>query len=141
MKVVAWRPVLSGVPPPHGLAPAGVRRLSMNIPFDNFQKLGKDQVEATLKTFGSVSKGAQNIAVELADYSKKSFEEGTATIEKLVGAKTLDKAVEIQADYLKNAYEGFIAQSTKLSELYADLAKEMLKPYEGLYAKVNSPAN
>jgi len=113
----------------------------MNIPFDNFQKLGKEQVEVTLKTFGSVSKGAQNIAVELADYSKKSFEEGTATLEKLVGAKTLDKAVEIQADYLKTAYEGFIAQSTKLSELYADLAKEMLKPYEGLYAKVNSPAN
>ncbi|MFC7398778.1 phasin family protein [Chelatococcus sp. GCM10030263] len=113
----------------------------MNVPFDNFQKLGKEQVEATLKTFGSVSKGAQNIAVELADYSKKSFEESTATIEKLVGAKTLDKAVEIQTDYMKTAYEGFIAQSTKLSELYADLAKEMFKPYEGLYAKVNNAAN
>jgi phasin family protein len=113
----------------------------MNVPFDNFQKLGKEQVEATLKTFGSVSKGAQNIAVELADYSKKSFEESTATIEKLVGAKTLDKAVEIQTDYLKTAYEGFIAQSTKLSELYTDLAKEMFKPYEGLYAKVNTAAN
>jgi hypothetical protein len=113
----------------------------MSIQFENFQKYGKEQVEATLKTFGTVSKGAQNIAVEVADYSKKSFEDGTATLEKLVACKTLDKAVEIQADYLKTTYEGFVAQSTKLSELYADLAKEVFKPYEGLYAKVKSAAN
>ena len=78
-----------------------------------------------------MSKGAQAIAVEAADYAKKSFEQSTATLEKLVGAKTLDKAIEIQTDYLKTAYEGFVAQSTKLGELYANLAKEAFKPFEG----------
>jgi hypothetical protein len=37
---------------------------------------------------------------------------------------------------VKTAYEGFVAQSTKMGELYANLAKDAFKPYEGLVAKV-----
>jgi len=103
--------------------------------FDDIQKLGKDNLELSVKSFGTVSKGVQAIAVEVADYSKKSFEEGTAAAEKLFGAKTLDKAIEIQSDYFKHAYEGFVAQATKIGELYADLAKEAYKPYEGVLGK------
>jgi hypothetical protein len=103
--------------------------------FDQFQKFSQGNVDAALKSFGVVSKSAQAIAVEATDYAKKSFDQGTATLEKLIGAKTLDKAIEIQTDYLKSAYEGFLAQSTKLGELYATLAKEAFKPYEGIIAK------
>ena len=103
--------------------------------FDQFQKYGQDNMDVVIKTFGAVSKGAQTIAVETADFAKKSFETGSATMEKLIGAKTLDKALEIQTDYVKSAYEGFIAQSTRMSELYASLAKEAFKPYEVLAPK------
>ena len=103
--------------------------------FDQIQKFGKDNADAALRTFGAVSKGAQAIAIESADFAKKSFEQGTATIEKLVGAKTLDKAIEIQTDYFRSAYEGMVVQSTKLGELYANLAKDAFKPYETLVAK------
>lgn len=103
---------------------------------DELQKLGKDNLDIAMKSFGTVSKGVQAIAVEVADYSKKSFEEGTAAAEKLMGAKTLDKAVEIQSAYFKTAYEGFVAQATKIGELYADLAKETYKPYEGVLGKL-----
>jgi hypothetical protein len=102
---------------------------------DQFQKLGQDNVDVALKALGAVSKSAQAIAVETADYAKKSFEQSTATVEKLVGARTLDKAIEIQTDYLKTTYEGFVAQSTKLGELYANFAKEAFKPYEDAVAK------
>ncbi|HEX6091748.1 MAG TPA: phasin family protein [Dongiaceae bacterium] len=103
--------------------------------FDEMQKLGKDNVDATMKSFGALSKATQTIAAELADYSKKSFEDSTKVLEKLFGAKSLDKAIEIQTDYAKTAYEGFVAQATKISELYADLAKESYKPYEAFMVK------
>ena len=45
---------------------------------DEFQQLGKDNMDATLKSFGALSKSVQAIAVEMADYSKKSLEESTA---------------------------------------------------------------
>lgn len=104
--------------------------------FEDIQKVGKDQMDATLKQFGSVSKGWQTIATECADYSKKSFEAGTAALEKLFGAKSLDKAIEIQNEYAKTAYEGFVAQATKMGGLYSEMAKESYKPFEGMMAKV-----
>ncbi|KAA2235144.1 phasin family protein [Salinarimonas soli] len=106
--------------------------------FENIQQFGKDNVEATMKAFGTLSASAQTIAVEAADYAKKSFEHSSATLEKLVGAKTLDKAIEIQTDYFKASYEGFVAQATKMGELYTNLAKESFKPIEGLVAKVGA---
>src|SRR3974390_1347981 len=105
--------------------------------FDDFQKLGKDNMELAMKSFGAMSKGMQAIAVEVADYSKKSFEEGSATFEKLIGAKSLEKAIEIQTDYAKSAYEGFVAGATKIGEIYADIAKEAYKPFETAVAKAN----
>ena len=75
--------------------------------FDDMQKLGKDNMDYAMKSFGSFSKGMQS----------------------------LDKAMEIQTDYVKSAYEGFVAQATKVGELYADLAKDAYKPFEGMVAK------
>ena len=85
--------------------------------------MGKDNMEAAMTSFGAVSKSLQAIAVEMTDYSKKSFEQTAAAAEKLVGAKSVDKALEVQADYAKRAYESFVSQAAKLGELYSDLAQ------------------
>ena len=103
--------------------------------FEDLQQVGKENVDIALKSMGAISKGAQAIAVEMADYSKKAFEDGTAAIEKLFGVKTLDKAIEVQTEYAKTAYEGFVAKASKIGELYADLAKETYKPFEAIMAK------
>lgn len=103
---------------------------------DDMQQLGKDNVDATMKSFGALSKSMQAIAVEIADYSKKAFEQGSAAAEQLIGAKSLEKAFEVQSDYAKSSYESFVAQATKLGELYADLAKEAYKPFESQFGKV-----
>ena len=103
--------------------------------FEDLQQVGKENMDSTLKSWGAVSKGAQAIAVEMADYSKKAFEDGTVALEKLFGVKSLDKAIEVQTEYAKTAYEGFVAEATKISELCADLAKESYKPFETIMAK------
>jgi len=105
---------------------------------DDLQKYGKDNMDAAMKAWGQVSRGMQAIAAESADYSKKSFEEGSAALEKLLGAKSLEKAIEIQTEYAKTAYEGFVAQATKMGELYADLAKETYRPFEGFVGKATA---
>ena len=90
---------------------------------EEMQKYGKDSMETMMSSFGAWSKSAQAIAVELTDFSKKSLEGSAAAWERLMGAKTLEKAMEVQSDYLKSSYEDFVAETTKLSELYAGLAK------------------
>ena len=101
--------------------------------YEDMQKLGTDGLDVAMKQFGVFSKGAQAIASEVADYSKQTFEATAATTEKLIGAKSLENAIAIQTDFVKSAYEGFVARSTRLGSLYADLAKETYKPLEGYF--------
>ena len=103
--------------------------------FEELQQVGKENVDLALQSIGALSKGTQAIVVEVADYSKKAFEDSTALVEKLFGVKSLEKAIEVQTEYAKTAYEGFVAKASKISEIYADLAKETYKPIETLMAK------
>ncbi len=109
--------------------------MHMTQTFEDAGKLGKEFVDNGLKSFASLSKGVQAITVEATEYSKKSFEAGSAALEKLVAAKSLEKAIEIQTDYAKQAYEGLVAQATKIGELYAEVAKDAYKPFESLVTK------
>jgi phasin family protein len=105
---------------------------------DEMQNFGKDNMNAAMNYLGAWGKGAQAIAVEVVDYSKKSAESSAAAWEKLMGAKSLETAMQVQSDYLKSSYEEFVAEATKLGELYVDLAKEAYKPFEGMLAKTSS---
>jgi len=105
---------------------------------DEMNKLGKDSMETAMNSFGTWSKSGQAIVAEVVDYSKKSVEGSAAAWEKLLGAKSLEKAMEVQTEYLKSSYEGFVAEATKLGELYADFAKEAYKPFESAYAKASA---
>ena len=99
---------------------------------DPMQKFGKQGMDMAMASFGAWSKNAQAIATELADYSRKSFEASAAALEKLTSAKTIDKAMEVQNEYLKSSYQDFVAQSAKLSELTPHSPKTPTKPFEGI---------
>ncbi|MHC5653114.1 phasin family protein [Stappia sp.] len=103
--------------------------------FEDFQKFGKDNMDVMMQSFGAMTKGMQAIASEVADYQKKSFEDGSAALEKLVSAKSLDKAFEAQSEYVKGAYESFVGEATKIGEMYSEIAKESYKSYEGALSK------
>ena len=103
--------------------------------FDDMQTMSNVSADATVRSFGVLTKGTRAIATEIAEYSKRSFEHGTKTMENLLSVKSLDKAIEVQSDYAKAAFEGYVAHANKLGELYTNLAKEAFKPYEGFAAK------
>jgi hypothetical protein len=103
--------------------------------FDDMQRMRTANMDATMSSFGAVTKGTQAIASEIADYTSRSFESGKETMESLLGAKSFDKAFEMQSEYTKAAYEDYVAHATKLGQLYADLAKQAFKPYESFLGK------
>ena len=96
----------------------------------DIQKLGKDNYEAVLKSYGQVNQGIQEIGTSLSDYAKQAFADANVTFEKLVGAKTLEHAVEIQSQYAKVAYDKWMAEMTKVAEMYATVARDAYKPVE-----------
>ena len=51
----------------------------------------------------------QTIALAYGEYTRKSFEQTKSFVEKLSGVRSLDKAIEIQTEFAKQAYETFVA--------------------------------
>ena len=99
----------------------------------------KPQVDAALAATSCASVDFQTLATAYGNYTKKSFEDTKAFVEKLSGVRSLEKAVEIQTEFAKQAYETFVTESQKIRELYSGLAKQSLKPFESLVAKKSQP--
>ena len=90
--------------------------------FEEFQDFSKQQLEAITAASSTWPRASRRSPPKSTDYSKKAFAAGSAAIEKLLGAKSIEAAIQIQTDYAKQAYEGFVAQASKFSELFAKLA-------------------
>ena len=98
--------------------------------FDDTSRKSKEAMDTMLKSYSDTTKGFQAIATEAADYSKKSFEETVNHFETLSGARSIEAVIELQTNFVKSYFEGFIAEATKMGEMYSDLAKGAYKPYE-----------
>lgn len=98
--------------------------------FADVSAKNKEALDLMMKNYATITKGFQAIAVEAADYSKKSFEESIAHMQSLVGLRSVEQVVEAQTAFLKSSYEGYVTEATKLSEMYVELAKDSYKPFE-----------
>ena len=68
------------------------------------------------------------IATAHGDYVKSSFEANKAYLEKLATIKAPDQAMQITTDHMKSAYETFVAESTKIGDMYKDFFKSAYEP-------------
>ena len=74
----------------------------------------------------------QTLADAYSDYTRKSLEQTRAFVEKLSGVRSLDKAMEVQAEFAKQSYETFVAGSQRICELQGQLARQAFKPLQRL---------
>jgi phasin family protein len=111
------------------------------VKVEDIQQYGKEHIETVVASATTLQNGIQTIATAYGDYTKKSFEDTRSYVEKLSGVKSLDKAIELQTEFAKSAYETFVAESQKIAGLYTDLAKQTFKPFEGIVAKFSPAAH
>jgi TolA protein len=93
----------------------------------NFQGIGKEQLKSATTSPTFLATGFQAITAETIEYSKKSLENGSAFIEKLLGAKSFQSAIHVRSEYAKTSYAALVAYLTKIGELNTKLAKEAFK--------------
>ena len=77
----------------------------------------------------------QTIANAYSDCTKRSFDDIRSYVERLTGARSLDKAIEIQNEFAKRSFQSFMSDSQKIFGLYGELAKQTFKPFAGFVAK------
>lgn len=101
----------------------------------DIQGFGMENFDAALKSADALTRGMQAIAVEAVDYSKRSFDAGGAAVEKLLAANSLDKAVAVQSDIVRAAYEDYVGEMTRIGEIVTDTARSVYQPYEAFFGK------
>ncbi|MFL6826566.1 MAG: phasin family protein [Bradyrhizobium sp.] len=80
--------------------------------------------------FEGVPISVQAIATAYGDYTRKSFEQTRSFVDKLTRVRSLDKALEVQIEFARQAYETFVGEMQKICGLHNALAKQSLKPLE-----------
>jgi hypothetical protein len=105
----------------------------------DFQKITKDNYDTMVRSYGELNRNFQDIGARVTDYSKQAFADATCTFEKLIGAKSFEHAIEIQSQYAKKAYDNWVAEATKIGEMYASATREAYKPVEKAVVKATTP--
>ncbi|HUO87816.1 MAG TPA: phasin family protein [Rhizomicrobium sp.] len=99
--------------------------------YDDILGFQKDTVEAYVKAANVAGKGAETLHNEIYAFSKASIEESIANAKALMASKSAHEAFELQTGYAKSAFDSYISELTKISELLVATGKETLEPIQG----------
>jgi phasin family protein len=99
--------------------------------YDQFLGFGKETFEAYVKAANVAGKGAETLHNEIFSYSKQSLEDTIAATKALMGTKSVHEAFELQSDFAKTQFDGYVAQMTKLGEIVASTTKDSFAPIQG----------
>jgi phasin family protein len=99
--------------------------------YDAFLGYGKETAEAVMKSATVAGKSVESINNELYSFSKQSIEDSVAATKAVMGSKSVHEAFEFQTDFAKSAFEAYVAELSKISELTTSAAKDTFAPFKG----------
>ena len=102
---------------------------------EKIEQATKEISEAATSSVHTFETSIQAIAAAHADYAKKAMHDGSEFFSKLTSVKDPAKMMELQSEYMKHAYETFVADMKKITELYTDVFKHATKPLQDLIEK------
>lgn len=107
----------------------GFEKVAKN--YDNFLTYGRDTVEAYMKAANAAGKGVETLQSEIYSFSKQSVEDSIAATKAVLGSKSIHEAFELQSDFAKSAFDSYVGQMTKFSEIMLSTAKDAFEPIQG----------
>ena len=99
--------------------------------YDAFVGYGKDTADAVTKAATVAGQGIESINSEIYSYSKQSIEDAVAATKAVLGSKSVHEAFEFQTDFAKSAFESYVSELTKISELATATTKDTFAPFKG----------
>ena len=96
--------------------------------YGDLASFGRENFDAIVESATVTTKSFEAIAAEATAYSKQSVEEGVAAAKAAFTAGSVQEVLEMQSDFAKNAFEAYIAEATKLGEMFSGAAKDAAEP-------------
>jgi phasin family protein len=106
---------------------------------EDLEELGNDNYdvmvrshgyEMIVRSYGELNKTFQTIAERWTDFSKQSLEEAIRAWQQMISAKSPEQLLQIQNDYAKKSYDDWMAEMTKLGQMYSSAAHDAQNPVE-----------
>lgn len=96
--------------------------------YERFAGFGKENVEAYMQSATAFAKAFERINSEVFAFQRQQVEDGIAAFKAVTTAKSVQEAFEVQSDYAKSALDAYVAQATKINDLWMDAAKQAFEP-------------
>lgn len=100
--------------------------------FEEIGKASSEGVNRASESLGALARGWQMLMGETFGYSKQAFADGAAHMESLLGARSLDGAIEAQTGFVKESAEKAAGQAARLGEITLAVARDTMKPFQGV---------
>jgi len=101
---------------------------------EELTELSKGNVEAMVASTKVVAKGLETVGQEVAEYSRKSFEDASAALRGFAEVKSATDFFRLQSDFVRGQFDGFVTESSKLSETMIKLAGDAAEPLASRYS-------
>ncbi len=90
--------------------------------------LTRGNVEALVASSKVAARGVEAISQEVADYSRRSFEEVSNTMKSFAEVRSATDFFKLQSDFARSAFDGMVAETAKMSETVIKLAGDVAEP-------------
>jgi phasin family protein len=101
---------------------------------EELTELTKGNVEALVASTKVAAKGVEKIGQEVAEMSRKSFEDASAALRGFADVKSPTDFFRLQSDFARSQFDMVVAESSRLSETMLKLAGQVAEPMTGRYS-------
>jgi phasin family protein len=100
---------------------------------EELTELGRGNVEALVASTKVAAKGVETIGQEVAEYSRKSFEEASAALKAFAEVKSPTDFFRLQSEFARTQFDSIVSETSRFSETVIKLAGDVAQPLASRY--------
>ncbi|TGX55056.1 phasin family protein [Sphingomonas gei] len=97
-------------------------------------EFAKGNLEAVVESSRIAAKGFETLGQDAAEYGRKTFESATAAMKTLATVKSPTEFFKLQSDFVRGAFDAYVAEASKNTEAVLKLAGDAAQPISGRFA-------
>lgn len=97
-------------------------------------EFAKGNLEAVVESSRIAAKGFETLGQDAAEYGRKSFESATAALKTLATVKSPTEFFKLQSDFVRGAFDSYVAEASKNTEAVLKLAGDAAQPISNRFA-------
>jgi phasin family protein len=101
---------------------------------EELTELGRGNVEAIVASTKVAAKGVETIGQEVAEYSRKSFEEASAALKAFAELKSPTDFFRLQSEFARTQFDSLVSETSRFSETVIKLAGDVAAPLTSRYS-------